>query len=893
MVLNRIINQKNNTKRLGFTLIEIIVVLAIIGLLASISIVSYGNWRQKTNTAQVKNDLSNLASAFENYRTFNNAFPTSMSSLTNFKPTPGINITGGSTNGSYFCINAIYESDNTTSYYISSLTKEIKAGICPPHSWKAVSMGGYHTCAIASNDEVYCWGSNSSGQLGNNSTVTNYKPVPIAKGAMPTLKVKSLSTGSEHACVVNFDDHAYCWGNGYWGQLGTVSNPMVNSTPVAVTQGVMSSLNVKSIAAGDSHTCALGFDDIAYCWGYNNYGQIGDNSNTQRNTPVAVAQGVRTGMTVKYVTAGYGKSCAIDLSDIGYCWGYGSSGSLGNGLTANTTSPVAISQGAMPSLGLKSIKLPRIQDSAISSFACAINLNNRAYCWGQGFTLGNGVGSDSYVPVAVSLGIMSTLNVTDITLTNSSTCALNENKRVYCWGGGSSGQLGNGKLDSATTPVLISIGEMKNLDVKYLDASCVINSGDDLYCFGSNSGGKLGKGFNDTFNTPMLVSQGQQPFNNTQSLSPGYQYSCSIGSNSKAYCWGYNNFNQLGDGTVISRASPTELSLGAMPANDVKSIKTGNRNTCAIASNDRAYCWGENSTAGKLGDGTTTSRSVPVAVSQGAMPSLTVSSISVSTYHTCAINSTDNRVYCWGSNSSGQLGDGTTTNRLTPVAVLQGVMPSLTVKALSLGLNYSCAINDDDRVYCWGSNSNGVLGNNSFTSSSTPVALLQGVMPSLGVKKISTGSSFACVINITNSGVYCWGNNQDRQIVNNATSSIMTPTAISQGAMPSLIVKDISLGSTTACSINDSDLSAYCWGGNGLGQIGDGSFNNSSTPLKVNMGQRSDYQVKSVSNSGGHSCVISLDDKAYCWGWNNYNQLGVYERSIIYGSEPRLALPPI
>src|SRR5690606_27765369 len=148
-----------------------------------------------------------------------------------------------------------------------------------------------------------------------------------------------------------------------------------------------------------------------------------------------------------------------------------------------------------------------------------------------------------------------------------------------------------------------------------------------------------------------------------------------IASDNKAYCWGLNTSNQLGDGTTTQRNSPEAVLQGDMPSGaTVRSMRAGAYHTCAIASNNKAYCWGAN-TNGRLGDGTTTNRSAPEAVIVGAMgSSANIVQIDAGT-HTCAIAS-NNKAYCWGYNASGQLGDGSTTSRSSPVAVVQGDIPS-------------------------------------------------------------------------------------------------------------------------------------------------------------------------------------------------------------------------
>jgi len=144
-----------------------------------------------------------------------------------------------------------------------------------------------HVCAIASNDEVYCWGDGNHGQLGDNNSgyySRSTTPVAVHQGEMPSLKIKQISAGYSHACAIASNDEAYCWGHTVNGQLGNniFGNYGVNrTTPVAVNQGEMPSLKIKQISAeNSSHTCAIASNDQAYCWGSNSYGQIGDGTSS-------------------------------------------------------------------------------------------------------------------------------------------------------------------------------------------------------------------------------------------------------------------------------------------------------------------------------------------------------------------------------------------------------------------------------------------------------------------------------------------------------------------------------------------------------------------------------------------------------------------------------------
>ena len=203
---------------------------------------------------------------------------------------------------------------------------------------------GSRACAISLSNRAYCWGSGSSGQLGNNSTTNSSIPVAVnTTGVLAGKTIKQISAGTSHTCAIASDDKAYCWGAGSSGQLGNSST--TNSLiPVAVnTTGVLAGKTIKQISAYGFHTCAVASDNKAYCWGRGDLGQLGNNSTTNSSIPVAVnTTGVLAGKTIKQISNGSSHTCAIASDDKAYCWGSGSFGALGNNSAANSSVPVRV-----------------------------------------------------------------------------------------------------------------------------------------------------------------------------------------------------------------------------------------------------------------------------------------------------------------------------------------------------------------------------------------------------------------------------------------------------------------------------------------------------------------------------------------------------------------------
>src|SRR5271168_1233781 len=297
-------------------------------------------------------------------------------------------------------------------------------------------------------------------------------------------------------------------------------------------------------------------------------------------------------------------------------------------------------------------------------------------------------------------------------------------------------------------------------------------------------------------------------------ISAGYVHTCALTSAGAVKCWGDNELGELGDGTETSTTTPVDV-IGL--SSGVAAISAGGCHTCALTSAGAVKCWG-NDAQGELGDGTTTNTTTPVDViglSSG------VTAISVGCEDACALTSAG-AVKCWGYNVYGQLGDGTTTNSSEPVDV-SGL--SSGVAAISAGFFHTCARTSAGAVKCWGWGDSGALGDGTTANQTTPVAV-SGL--SSGVTAISAGQGHTCAL--TSAGaVKCWGANLEGQLGDGTTTIKLEPVAVS--GMSSGIAA-ISAGGFHTCALTSAGA-VKCWGYNKEGQIGDGTAKNKTTPVDV------------------------------------------------------------
>jgi len=345
--------------------------------------------------------------------------------------------------------------------------------------------------------------------------------------------------------------------------------------------------NIASVVGAYNHTCALTNNGGVWCWGSNWVGELGDGTFIDSTTPVAVS-GLESG--VQAIAANGSHTCALTDSGGVMCWGGNWFGELGNGTQNHSSVPV-------PVTGLGSgVKAISVGDS----HTCALTINGGVLCWGFNGRgqLGNGTTTDSLVPVPVS-GLES--GVVAISATDEYTCAVTTNGSVLCWG--------NYILFSSLVPTPVS-GVTQHITALATgwDHNCGLTSNGNVVCWGGNWNGQLGNGTTEYSSTPVpVIGLG----NEITAITAGSYHTCALNNSGDLFCWGYNGYGQLGNGTTtdgLIPVSPSGLSNG------VKAVGTGQVHTCALAANGDIMCWGFNGD-GQLGDGTKTNSSVPVLVS--------------------------------------------------------------------------------------------------------------------------------------------------------------------------------------------------------------------------------------------------------------------------------------
>lgn len=338
-------------------------------------------------------------------------------------------------------------------------------------------------------------------------------------------------------------------------------------------------------------------------------------------------------------------------------------------------------------------------------------------------------------------------------------CATAGEAGLFCWGNNDEGQLGTGKFSPSPLAVAIEgSGGLYSIAAGFL-TTCGLAFGGDAFCWGDNEYGSLGSGDSPPRSAVPVAVASEVNFN---SITVGGLHACGLGSEGEAYCWGFNGFGQLGDGTTTDRSTPVRVAVDAT----FRSISAGYIHTCGITTAGQVLCWGLNE-FGQLGDGSTVDRSIPGAV--GGQRQFT--EVSSGGLHTCALTEAG-EAFCWGFNDFGQLGNGTTQEVLQPLSVGE-----MRFASLSAGGLHTCGVSTEGAGYCWGYNGSGALGDDTLQDSAFPVLVEGGY--SFGL--IRSGLHHTCGAVVQEGRVVCWGYNRFGQLGDGSRLNRPEPVDVLRG----------------------------------------------------------------------------------------------------------------
>lgn len=764
-----------------------------------------------------------------------------------------------------------------------------KSGVLAGKFFAAISAGSFHKVALSTEGKVYAWGANDVGQLGIGTQIDSPLPVAVT-GVLATKTVTAIAAGAKHCLALTSEGKVYAWGDSGQGQLG-INSYVFQTTPVPVdTTGVLAGKTVVGIAAGENNSFAVTSDGLVFAWGYNNSnyagvpGKLGDGTSTAfRPAPVAVT-GALTGKLVTMVSVGDNHTLAVTADGKLFAWGENTTGALGDGTTTHRLAPVAVDVTGV--LAGKTI----ISASAGYDHTLAVSSDGQVFAWGANGTgqLGDGTMASHLTPVAVDMsGAMAGKNVISVCAANSESIAVTSSGEYFGWGYFAEGQAG-GSIFNRLRPVA---GDKTGL----LQGKTVVtvDRGADSFAF-------LAYGATPTeadiaVEQPPatnLLSSAVRSFGNVP-VSTGAPLTFTVKNVGTA--------TMTGIAASITGTHDTQFSVTSAPA---ASVLAGDSTTVTItfspdsagtknavlhlASNDpqenpfdiiltgnggppsgeELYGWGRND-YGQVGDSTTANRSTAVAIDKsGVMWGKTISAVEGGNGFTLAL-STDGRMYSWGANVYGELGNSTNAFSVSPVAVdVHRALLGETVTAISAGGSTSAALTASGKVYAWGDGGQGQRGDGTFSPAQTPWPVdTSGVLNGKTITKISVGGNHM-LARSSEGKVYAWGLNNSGQLGNGSgTAQFPTPSAVDMtGVLSGKTVTAVSAGSDFSLALT-SEGKVYAWGSNYSGTLGNGTTTDSNVPVAVNMsGVLAGKTVIAISAGYGHALALTDEGKVYGWG---------------------------
>lgn len=699
---------------------------------------------------------------------------------------------------------------------------------CAPRYLNAAA-GYYHACAIRSDKTLWCWGLNTSNQIGTGLADPWFTKPVSPSDATDWLDV---SLGEAFSCGLSESGAIACWGSNAFGNFGDGSTS-AKSTP---SSGGGGDTDWLSIDAGRRHVCAVKSNGKGFCWGANGNGQLGHGSTANASSPVEVS-GARQWLTL---SAGAEHSCGVTTSHALYCWGLNSSSQLGDGTTTARTTPVPIGNTS---------DWATVDAGGVST--CAVKMSGERWCWGANGSgqLGDGLTSKSGVPkLADSEHDWGSVVASE----EGFGCGFRTDGRLFCWGDGSMGQTGQpAKVALTTAPVQVGV-EPSWLDVALgLRFACGVKASGELVCWGATSRGATGSGFVSDRLQPWLVGDASD----WTSVSVHTDSACGL-RGTKLYCWGRETNGLLGDGMANSSATPAAIDVDV----DYQAVSVGKNFACGVTIDGDVRCWGSDG-GGQLGNGSgVTNQATPGLVASTAGNSSKWTSVAAGELVACGLRA-DKTLWCWGTDNYGQVGngDGIAVAQHTPVQVA----PSETADwaTVSSSGDAVCAIRTGGKIWCWGRNNFGQQGDGSTTNVSAP-----SQVGAASYTHTEAGRNHVCAIAV-DGGLWCWGRNTSGELgLGSNVTPWLSPTRVGDDTDWT----SVHLGPGAHGCARKANGGLYCSGLGAIGQLGQGDLKSSNLHLLVPV----PWQWKSIGIGNEANCAVRSDGRLLCWGGAASAQLG-------------------
>ncbi|MCX6873797.1 MAG: hypothetical protein NTW21_08310 [Verrucomicrobia bacterium] len=744
----------------------------------------------------------------------------------------------------------------------------------------AIAAGKYHSLALGEDGRVFAWGDNSAGQLGCGNQTGSMVPVAVDfSGALAGKVVVGIAAGIGSSMALTADGIVYGWGANQYGQLGTGTTTS-SSVPVAVTaSGALAGKTVTAIAAGGWHGMALSADGKVFTWGNNGLGELGNNTRVNSSVPVAVT----ISGNVQGIAAGEYHSLAVTTTGGVQAWGSNNYGELGSATLSYRTTPGAITFSGVLA-GRKAIAVAAGYDrclALIDSGPPLITANPTGKLAAAGASVTFAVSAKSALPFVVRWQVSTsgtTGPFTDISAnpTAATTSLVLSGVAAALNGYAYRAVLTNASGTSTTRAAVLRIvtwaADFGGADDLPFQGEGMVATGvlDVQLHFAPVPGTnlKIMKNTGPAFISGVFdnVAQGAEVPLTYHGVT--YRFIANYyGGNGRSLvlqwpcvqvaAWGWNMYGQVGDNSTSDKSAPVAIG-GQLDGRTVTAVVGGSSHSLALTADGRVFAWGNNA-SGQLGTGTTVASLTPVPVAaDGTLAGRRVVAIAAGSSLSLALTS-DGRLFGWGGNGNGMLGDNVTEARLTPFEITaSGPLAGKVITGMAVGINHCLALTAEGRIHAWGSNSWRQLGNDYLSQGiSGPVeVLVGGALAGKTVVDIAAGETRSVALT-TDGQVFSWGANLSSPNIVSGTGALAGKAVT---AIEGTFGHFLALG---------SDGRAYSWGSNFRGELGNGTGVDSSLPVAVNVdGVLAGKTLSALGTGIYHSLALSTDGG--CYGWGDY-----------------------
>ena len=759
-----------------------------------------------------------------------------------------------------------------------------------------ISTGYFHSAIITSENKVYTCGSNSFGILGNGGSSSSGIPTEITPNFQlhSDEYIKNISLGYQVSTAVSSDGRVFVWGSNEYGQLAT---NVVNQSyvPIDVTE----SFNFETgeialdIFANRDHLALITSSNRVFTWGRNDKGQLGNGDLESTYIPQDITEAfeLKEGESIVDIALGDSHSIALTNENNVFSWGDNVYDQLGIGYInmSHTSLPVSVN---IPKLQIEE----NIDDiEASNRYSAIFTSQGRLIMWGENFdgqilSIGNGT-TGSLIDVTDSIPLGEFDRLVDVSLGAKFASIVSDNGLVYTWGSNSYGELGNESNLSSRIPVQIGVNYFTQKEYnEFLPPNVAMMSvgqshslaytyDNKLYGWGYNANGQVSPYLSDeTVGMPINI---ELPFKTDEDsidmMVTGSTHSAILTKLGNLYMFGSNGFGELGNGTVSASQEMVNIIDYFDLQDDEKIVKIGlgQNYSAALTSLGRLFTWGDN-WLGKLGNG---NESYFVTIPKEITSNVNLESgeviidLFIGDYHSAIITS-ENRVFTWGRNSHGQLGDGTGDDKYSPVDITDNlpITSNDKVKKLAFGNSWSVLLTVSGKVFTWG------CGDMSRLGYSTPESKVY--VPTNITNLFDLDSNeiivdvFSRVAVTSKKHVYVWAHNYSGLVLGHNDFYVDTPIDITS-EFPFNATDNFNkiYPSGSHASLLSLDGNVYSWGTNNRGQLGDGSFSDSQVIVKIT---REDNLYGEIAHIDYKDEVVELDTHVYLNIYPKY----LYERKI-------------